>query len=369
MGCLADRTKDATIVGKVCTALFLGIWILELCALILAHQGIGAIIGPITDLPDNIFEGFNVGLGIGELSAGMDTVKAESEKVLAKCGLAPTLCAAIMADQSADTTAPTLNANADAEKAAIVLAFDQGLTKAKRVVTDDYFGKPDMAAAADGLTTISDKLAESEDGDAPCLAQNQIYCGMREAAMQTQDGVEGVNAAIDTFKDNDQIVFFKEQIVPYLPALHGVPYVFIISLLLFTGFWASESAGACCKSKPGVCLFITHWIFALVGVVISAIVVGIYLALGPGADRITIPEGVLATDGANLQILKDHIKDEFDELWVLIFEDFGTGGTAIGQAFIVFLAVGIIVWIYGFAICIVRPYKKKEDPESPGEKA
>merc|ERR1712196_491291 len=74
-----------------------------------------------------------------------------------------------------------------------------------------------------------------------------------------------------------------------------------------------------------------------------------------GADRITIPDGILATDGANLQILRDHIQDEFPEMWDLIFEDFGIAGTAIGQAFMVFLAVGIITIVYGILVCIVRP--------------
>jgi len=373
MGCLAERTTGAGIMGKICTALFLVLWVLELCALILAHQGISAVIPEITFLPENLIEGFQVSLGIGELKGGMETVQAEAEKVLVKCGqpaVAATLetfCTAIMADQNADTTDLLLNANADAEKAAIVQAFEDGLAKAKKVVTDDYFGKPEMASAADGLTTISDKLAESDDGDAPCRAQNQIYCGMREAAVQTLAGVDDVNKAIDSLAENDSMDVFKDQVAPQLPLLHIVPYVFVLSLVLFTFFWSSESAGACCKSKIGVCCYIFHFILGWVGNGIAIAVVAVYLALGPGADRIEIPEGILATDGANLQILKDHISDEFPELWELIFEPFGDAGTAIGQAFMVFLAVGLITIIYGILVCIIRPYKKKDGESGEGE--
>jgi len=245
----------------------------------------------------------------------------------------------------------------------VVQAFADGLAKAQKVVTDKYFGKPEMATAADGLNTISGKLEESDDGDAPCLAQNQIYCGMREAAIQTQAGISEVNGAIDSLAENEAMDVFKEQVAPQLPLLHILPYVFVLSLALFTGFWASESAGACCKSKCGVVMYVFHFILAIVGTAISGAIVGVYLALGPGADNITIPDGVLATDGANLQILKEHIETEFPELWDLIFVDFGEAGTAIGQAFMVFLFVGILTILYGILVCIIRPYKKAEAAE------
>merc|ERR1712225_43189 len=95
-----------------------------------------------------------------------------------------------------------------------------------------------------------------------------------------------------------------------------------------------------------------------VGVGIAAAVVVVYLLLGPGADNVPIPDGILATDGANLKILYDHIQTEFPELWDLIFVDFAKAGTSIGQAFVLFLAIGIIVIIYGILVCIIRPYKK-----------
>jgi len=245
----------------------------------------------------------------------------------------------------------------------VVQAFADGLAKAQKVVTDKYFGKPEMATAADGLTTISTKLAEADAGEQPCLAQNQIYCGMREAAIQTIGGVTEVNGAIDSLAENESMDLFKDQIAPQLPILHAIPYVFVLSLALFTGFWASESAGACCKSKLGVCMYVFHFILAIVGIAISGLVVVFYLALGAGADNIPIPDGILATDGANLQILKDHIQDEFPELWELIFEPFGEAGTSIGQAFMVFLFVGIITLLYGILVCIIRPYKKAEAAE------
>jgi len=76
-----------------------------------------------------------------------------------------------------------------------------------------------------------------------------------------------------------------------------------------------------------------------------------------------LPTGVLATDPPNLQVVKDHIRDEFPELWELIFDKFGEAGTDIGQAFILFFAVGMVSFIYGILVCLVRPYKHKDGPK------
>jgi hypothetical protein len=369
MGCLADRTTKAGIVGKVCTLIFVGLWFLELCALILAHQGISMVIDPITDLPYELIDSFNNELGIGELESGMQIVQTESEKVLAKCGLDPVNCAAITSGGTDPTQDPPNadKANADVEKAAIVKAFADGLSKAQKVVTDEYFGKPEMAEAATGLNTISTELEEADDGDQPCLAQNMIYCVMREAAIQTLGGVAAVNTQIDGFADHPLLVQFEDQVAPRLPLLHIIPYVFVLSLLFFTGYWVQPQT-KCCQPKIGVCLYIFHIILTLVGTIISLLVVVAYLAAGPGADRVGIPDGFLAKDGADLQILKDHIKLEFPELWGAVFQPFAEAGSPIGRAFMVFLAVGIITFFYGGLVCCIKPYKKAAEAEGEAAK-
>lgn len=358
MGCFVERTKDASMMGRFCTLILMGMWILEICALALAHQGISAVIPVMRDLPDNIVDGFNTQLGIGELKSGMETVQEEAEKVLVKCKVVAPLafesaCEAI--EGGTDPTNPTATdtAVADTEKAAIQQAFDDGLDKATKVVNDDYFGKPEMAAAAEGLNNITAQLADARTGDAPCLAQNKAYCGMRKAAVSTLGQVDTVNDAIKGLTEAPAWVTFEESVSPLLPVLHAVPYVGVLSLALFTFVWASDG-GLKTKVAYGFHLFL-----ALVGIVIAAVVVGLNLAFGAGADRIKVPDGVLAKDGATVEILKEHIKTEFNELWVVIFVPFGDAGTKLGNAFMVFLAVAIISIIYGMLFCCIKPYKKK----------
>lgn len=365
MGCLADRTTGASVVGKVCTAIFVLLWVMEVLALALAHRGIDAVIPEITYLPDNMLIGFNDHLGIKELESGMNKVQAESEKVLAGCGTTSanfeTFCTTILADSTTDTS--TASYDGTTEKAAVTQAFADGLEKAQRVVNDKYFGKPSMATAAAGLNEVAEKLKEAPDGNEPCTKQNSVYCGMRKAAIETLGGVDGVNSGVKAMTENDYMTAFKEVVAPNLPLLHGVPYVFVLSLALFAVFWASASAGECCKSKIGVCMYVGHLIFVWVGNGLSIAVVVAYLGLGPMAENVALPNGFLATDGANLQEVKDHIKLTFPELWDLIFVGFGKAGTDIGQAFILFFGVGMVSFIYGILVCLIRPYKHKDEPK------
>jgi len=216
----------------------------------------------------------------------MSKVQAQSEKVLKGCGTTSaqleTFCTTILADKTQDTS--TASYDGTTEKAAVSQAFADGLTKAQRVVNDKYFGKPSMATAAAGLNEVAEKLKEAPDGNEPCTKQNSVYCGMRKAAIDTLGGVDGVTSGVKAMTESDYMLMFKDVIAPNLPLLHAVPYLFVLSLALFAVFWASASAGECCKSKLGVCMYVGHVFFVWVGNGFAIAVVVMYLVLGPMAE-------------------------------------------------------------------------------------
>lgn len=197
------------------------------------------------------------------------------------------------------------------------------------------------------------------------MAQNMIFCAMYMAATQTLNSVDEVNAAVDTMSDGEHMAAYRDY-AGYLPLLHGLPYLFILSLLLFTGFWATESAGKCCGSKCGVVLYIFHFILCLICIVIAAVIAGAYMAIRNYKDQIDVTAAVATSEPTNLEDLLNHIQVEYPELWDLVFADFSNGGERLGQAFIVFLVIGIFVLLYGVLVCIIRPYKK-DDKDGAGQ--
>jgi hypothetical protein len=387
MGCFAERTKDASIVGKLLTLVFLGLWFLEFVALILAHGGIGEMVPVIAGLPEALLDGFNGGLGIGELKSGMQIVQTESEAVLTRCSLDfATVCPKIVAGEAnADPTkGPTSNppdlngpkTTADDEKAKVTQAFADGLAKAQKVVNDKYFGKPEMAEAASGLNIIKKELDENApDGEQYCQVQNAVYCAMREAAIQTLAGADDVTNSVDQMANGPMMDDFNTY-VGLLVYLHAFPYAFfVLPLLLFTGFWASASAGACFASKCGVVMYIFHFILTLVGTALGGVIWGILQLLGPRSNQVTaemfvgeLMFGFFAEEPESLQVVWDHIKTEFPDLWNPVFQPFADAGGKLIGAFFFFVVVGVLTIIYGLLVCIIRPYKKAAAVEEEAAK-
>jgi hypothetical protein len=267
------------------------------------------------------------------------------------------------------------------EVAAISAAFDKGLSKIMKVGSDKYLGLPDFKDVSEKLGVISDDLA-ALDVKGECCGTNQLFCSIRDQANNLAGMGTTVNDAIDDLIDNDMTKLLKEN-ASYLQAVHALPYILVLSMVLFTLLWWKN--GACCCCTNGTC-FQTGCII-VPQVILWFVAFGIMAAFTVVGWAVTIillpmktPEDLFEGRPTFKELL-NHIQETFTEFWDIVLADLIASMDTFRTATTIFTFACIFIIIYACCFCCCRPYATGEksgeeaakqnqaEPEAEGKEA
>merc|ERR1712224_1053096 len=162
------------------TICFCFVWILIVPGVVLTHFSLVKLLPHISDLPQNIVQGFDETFKFAYLEQDSKTVEKAASDALGLCGVnAADVCPTqaypssyVPAGRTSDTTA---------EKAKIVAAFQTSLSIVQKVANDKYLGIDDLKPTANALTKIVNDL-EQLKGEMECRNSTVVYCSIYDSA-------------------------------------------------------------------------------------------------------------------------------------------------------------------------------------------
>jgi len=212
------------------------------------------------------------------------------------------------------------------------------------------------------LQNITDEMDTNLKTETKCLVTNAAYCVIYEASVELVAGSTAATKEIDKLIDNDMVKSFKE-FTDYLVALHGLPYVVVISMLFFTCFWYKDAACMCCGgSFLGAVVMVLHFLFWLASCVVCIIIVAVGYAFSEKKDEIKLEGGTFKGD-PTLEDLLDHISLTYPDFWAIVVTPLETPLKQLYDSFWLFLFFCILIFFYGCCVCIIKPYKKAAEVE------
>jgi len=337
------------------TLCFCFVWILVVPGVVLTHFSLVKLIPHISDLPQNIVQGFDETFKFAYLEKDSKTVEKAASDALNLCGVnAAAECSNqasisyVPADKTSDTTA---------EKATIVAAFQTSLDIVMKVADDKYLGIDDLKPTANALNEIVSNLTKLE-GVMECVASTKVYCSIYDSAGQIVEGMATVTEALDTFKNSDIVKRWSDH-EDQMNALHALPYIMVLSLVFLTCFWWRGAVCCCCRGGTiaGLALipFALLW---LTSFVIYLIIFAVGVSIKYFADKIPVP--VLRGEPTLEQAI-EHLETQYTAFWDLVFADMSDGLGLLLDASAFFVAVALIVGLYSTCLCCCCPYRAKAD--------
>jgi len=370
------KYKRGSSCGGVCAIIctvFLGIcWGLTVFGMFMCHVAIAKVVPPLQNLPKNLETGFYNVLKFDQFDADALAVKTKSAEALGVCDFNTINC-------NLDTACPqqtfqtgckpspvptNREESTQTQKDAIVASFSRSLNTILTVATDKYLGTAEMNDAAGQMQTIITQVNDVDGTQSPCIASNELYCGIWLNADELTKGTAEVKREIDKLNSGQNVKDFEEY-SGQLINLHALPYVLVLAMVFFTLFWWKDAACCCCGgSCCGAILGVVFAIFWLLYFIISVIIVAAgYLARNE-LGKVELPE---LKGKPTIAMLMTHLETEFPEFFEIVFKDLIDGLNLVYSAFIIFLFTCIIVLFYSFILCCVRPYtKKQQDADAPG---
>jgi hypothetical protein len=330
------------------------VWILIVPGVVLTHFSLVKLLPHISDLPQNIVQGFDETFKFAYLEQDSKTVEKTSSDALLKCGVdAATVCPTKAYPTSYIPAGRT--SNTTVEKATIVAAFQTSLSIVQKVADDKYLGIDDLKPTADALNTIVSNLTQLE-GTMECLKSTPVYCSIYDSAGQIVTGMATVTEALDKFKDSDIVKRWSDH-EDQLNALHALPYIMVLALVFLTCFWCRGAVCCCCREGTiaGLALipFVLLW---LTSFVIYLIIFIVGVSIKYFADKIPVP--VLRGEPTLAQAI-EHLETQYTAFWDLVFADMADGLGLLLNASAFFVAVALIVGLYSTCLCCCCPYRSK----------
>jgi len=338
---------------------FCFVWILVIPGVILTHLSLVKLLPHISDLPQNIVQGFDQTFKFAYLEKDSKTVESAAAEALLKCGVvASTVCPT--EDYPTTYVPMDLKSNTTVEKEKIVAGFQNSLSIIKKVASDKYFGVDQLKPTADALHKIVTDLDELS-GEMSCFKSTPLYCNIHKSAGEIVSGMSTVTEALDNFKNSEIVKRWTEH-EDKLTALHALPYIMVLSLVCFSFFWMRGGVCCCCRGGTIATLaLIPFVIFWLTSFVIYLVIFILGIGIKYLADRVPVP--VLRGE-PNLKEAITHMETQFAAFWNLVFADMADGLDLLLNSSAFFVAVALIIALYSGCVCCCCPYRGKAKQEA-----
>jgi len=351
----------------VWTICFFVIWILVIPGVLLTHISVGKLIPVLSDLPDNVIKGFDEVFKFAYLEQDSLNLQTTCSTALTQCNNinAATVCPAsqyvnylqvtanlnVLNTQSIQTVQP---------KAAINALFANSLAIVDKVANDKYFGTDDLQNTATQLNSITAEIARIEEPTMSCITAVPVFCEIYNNAGQIVSGMAQVTKAIDEFRNADIVQRWDDH-KSFLTALHGMPYIMVMALLLFSFFWLRGGVCCCCRggTKSSCFALIPFALFWLVAFVIYLVVFIVGTVIKYHKNEIHVGDALKGNP--TLEEAIDHIKTEYPEFWKTVFADMVDPLDLLLSSSYFFVIVAVLIIFYAFLECCCMPYRKSEE--------
>jgi hypothetical protein len=334
------------------------LWVALVPGILLTHIAIGQLLGPLSNLPNNIVEGFDDTFKFAYLKSKSETIGVVSVEAMAKCNYNPNISGCPSSPPSNSTAV-----NTQPEKDQLTNTFSTALDIVRRVTNDIYFGIPDLQPTATNLNEIVTAMNQI-NGSMPCGAVIVSYCSIWQNAGTIVSGIGQVDTAINTFKNSKEVKAWNDN-EQFFIFLHVLPYFTVIAMVFFTFYhW---KGGVCCCCSGGsrcACLaLIPFFLFWCVSFLIYVIVfVAGYLTKNH-KDKVNIGE---LNGNPNLEQVVEHMQAAFPEFWGLVFADMESALKILFAAAFFLTIANVLIGLFSMCECCCRPFKK--EPEAIKEK-
>lgn len=385
------------------TVLFALTWLLLVIGTLVNHMAIADLVPVIKDLPTNLKKGFDDEFKFKRLEEDAESVQSSSLLAMRRCvdagrtdvqvrsdcefgrfnaptgqpspgeallgcpsffGANPTTEVVPCGDAAACCNPQTRFADVDnsASLDSINAAFSRSLAIIKKVTSDKYFGVDGLAGVASDLEAITEQM-NNLTGEDNCFVTNIVYCEIYKNSAEIVSGASTATKAVDDLIDNEFVQQLEDN-AESLQLAHLLPYLLWISMLFFTVFWWKDAALCCCGGGCCGCIaLVFHWLFWQVFLVVNVILVAVGLAFTVGADSEESREALSNAglkETPTLRELMDHIATTYPEFFNTVIAPLEDPLLAWYNAYLMFLGVANIIVVYGFCVCLCRPYR--EDP-------
>jgi len=338
---------------------FCFVWTLVIPGVILTHFSLVKLLPHISDLPQNIVQGFDETFKFAYLEQDSKAVKSAAAEALLKCDVNASL---VCPNENYPTEYDPMDrkSNTTVEKAKIVAGFQNSLSVIQMVANDKYFGVDQLKPTPESLNTIVSNMTELS-GEMPCLKSTPVYCRIYKSSGEIVSGMSKVTEALDAFKNSDIVQRWTDH-EDKLVALHALPYIMVLSLVCFSFFWMR--GGVCCCCRGGTIATLALIPFALFWLT-SFVIYFIIFILGVGikylADKVPVP--VLRGE-PNLKEAITHLETQFAAFWNLVFADMADGLDLLLDASAFFVVVALLIALYSGCVCCCCPYRAKAKQEA-----
>jgi len=332
------------------TCAFLVTWLPLLAGCVLCHLALVDLLPAIRSLPQRMRTGFHEVLGFERLETAAREVHTAASQGLANCG--------VMGNQDCTVvilrSVPSVSNNDDSVER-IQASFNRTLRKLSRVAADPYLGLDSLADASQHLQGIKAGLEALTPPGSQCSNTSLVFCRIVLDAASLLAATPDVLRAVDDLVNNEFLQAYEEQ-ADYMWYLHFMPYLALLSALLYWHFW--RRAGVCqCQtgsSRSGCCVLTLHILFWLISLVLASAICLVGIELRFDAFRLEVP---FLKGTPTLAALVRHLKEEFPELWDTLLGGVPARGPellllagALLEAHLLLLA------LYGLCACCRRPF-------------
>jgi len=327
---------------------------------ILTHLAVAKLIPSISDLPVNVAKGFDEVFKFAYLQQDSNTVKTSCASALSTCGV---MNAAVQCPANPTSPLQKTASGAGAAKVSIQSAFKRSLTIVNKIAGDVYFGTPALKDTADKLSAIVQEL-DKISPTMKCYEAVPTFCSIYTSADGIVKGMAQVDTAINTFKKSDAISTWNDY-KDFLTFLHALPYLTVLSLLLFAIFWSRGGVCCCCRdgTKAGTCALIPSILLWLASFVIFGVVLAVGVAVKLFADKFEV---AVLVGKPTMEAVIIHIQTNYADFWRVVFFDLEEGLDQLLLASYFFVGASLLQVLYsGLEMCCC-PYRKKAEKAAPG---
>eukprot|EP00450_Noctiluca_scintillans_P003709 CAMPEP_0194495428 /NCGR_PEP_ID=MMETSP0253-20130528/13027_1 /TAXON_ID=2966 /ORGANISM="Noctiluca scintillans" /LENGTH=489 /DNA_ID=CAMNT_0039336681 /DNA_START=103 /DNA_END=1572 /DNA_ORIENTATION=- len=337
-----DKVRSAEIKANLCTFCLVVAWIIVALALGLYGLALASLLPRLDALPVDTYNGFITVIGFDKLQDDAREVTDAAKAALAVCGTTPTTCETASFPNVVNTMIQLDRMNA---------AFSSSLTDVSKVVNDKYFGVeavfgPDLGPA---FLAVEEAMAQVYPVDS-CSVQIPQFCAIHQNSLLLHVCPKEVDLWL--LANADHLTTY-EDFEFWWAGSHAIPYILLVSLLIFSCFWIQDAAGPWCGGTPFGCglfvCFATWWAFFFV---ISTLMCILALCLKFGN---TFSFESLRGNPC-LEELAEHVQETFPEFWDLVWKEPYDQLYRFLQVVGVIEILSLLILIYACAVFLCAPY-------------
>merc|ERR1719247_2932307 len=197
-----------------------------------------------------------------------------------------------------------------------------------------------------------------------CYEAVPTFCSIYTLADGIVKGMAQVDKAINTFKNSDAVSQWNDY-KDLLTFLHALPYLTVLSLLLFAIFWCRGGVCCCCRdgTLAGTRALIPSILLWLASFVIFGIVLVAGLAMKFYADKFEV---AVLVGKPTMEAVINHIQTNYADFWRVVFLDLEEGLEQLLLASYFFVGASLLQALYsGLEMCCC-PYRKKAEKAAQG---